>query len=129
MITALGVFLAGSGVFYPFLAPFIGWLGVFVTGSDTASGALFSGMQRVAAVHLHLPPEMLVAAGSSGGVSGKMISPQSIAVATGATGQAGNEGELLRRTIGHSLIFVLIMGVVSYVSSTYLSGVISQFIR
>ena len=83
--------LAGikTGSLFPFFAPILGWLGVFLTGSDTSSNALFCGMQRSTAQAVGMPPELAVAVNSSGGVTGKMISPQSISVATAATGMIG----------------------------------------
>jgi lactate permease len=94
MSSTLGLFLAGTGSFFPFFAPFLGWLGVFLTGSDTSANALFGNLQAVTGQQIGVNPVITVAANSSGGVCGKMISPQSIAVATAATGLVGKEGDL-----------------------------------
>lgn len=112
MLTTLGAGLAAIGFAYPVVSPLIGWLGVFVTGSDTASGALFGGLQKTAATKLELSPEIIVATGSSGGVSGKMISPQSISIAAGVVGETGHEALILKRVIWHSLAFVGIISVI-----------------
>ena len=94
MTTTLGRALAGTGALFPFFSPLLGWLGVFITGSDTSANALFGRLQQVSADQLGLSPVLTVAANSSGGVTAKMISPQSIAVACAATGLVGREPEL-----------------------------------
>jgi len=101
MTTSLGLVFTGTGFFFPFLAPFLGWLGVFLTGSDTSSNVLFGGLQKVTAQHLGIDPLLTGAANSSGGVMGKMISPQSIAVASATTGLVGEEGNLFLFTLRH----------------------------
>jgi lactate permease len=106
------------------LAPFLGWVGVFLTGSDTSSNALFSGVQQRTAQALGLNPVLTVAANSSGGVAAKMISPQSIAVATASTKLVGREGELFRRTVLHSLGIVTIVGVLTYLQAYYLTWMV-----
>lgn len=111
--STLALALASTGVAYPFFSPILGWLGVFLTGSDTSSNALFCGLQANTAHQLGASDTLLVAANTTGGVTGKMISPQSIAVACAATGQVGNESGLLRFTIKHSLFFVVIIGIVT----------------
>lgn len=108
--STLALLLAQTGVFFPFFAPFLGWLGVFLTGSDTSSNALFSSLQANVAHQLNVSPELLVAANTTGGVTGKMISPQSIAVATAATGMVGKESDLFKFTVKHSLIFCSFVG-------------------
>ena len=85
MSSTLGLAFTKTGGLFPFFAPLIGWLGVFLTGSDTSSNALFSSMQRTTATAVGIPPELAVASNAVGGVTGKMISPQSISVATSAT--------------------------------------------
>jgi lactate permease len=88
----LGLWAAGAGPFFAFLAPAIGWLGVAVTGSDTASNALFGGVQVVAANHTGIPANLLAAANASGGVLGKMISAQHLAIAAAVVAIAGARG-------------------------------------
>jgi lactate permease len=126
MSIALGSGLTVSGHFFPFIAPFIGWLGVFITGSDTSSNALFGGIQKTTAQALGIDPTLAVAANTSGGVTGKMISPQSIAVATGAAGLTGQEGTLFRFTILHSLALVTLVGIITYVQAYYMPWMIPQ---
>jgi lactate permease len=126
MSLALGNALTVSGHFFPFIAPFIGWLGVFITGSDTSSNALFGGIQKNTAQALGIDPTLVVAANTSGGVTGKMISPQSIAVATGAAGLTGQEGTLFRFTILHSLALVTLVGIITYLQAYYLPWMIPQ---
>ncbi|MDB5002774.1 MAG: lactate permease [Mucilaginibacter sp.] len=107
--TTIGVLLAQTGVFFPFFAPILGWLGVFITGSDTASTALFAKLQYVTATKIGVAPVVTVAANCSGGVVGKMISPQSIAVAAAAGNLVGKESALFRFTIKHSFIILLFL--------------------
>jgi lactate permease len=107
MSSSMGLALSATGVLFPFFAPILGWLGVFLTGSDTSSNALFGSLQKTTATQLGIDPALTVAANSCGGVCGKMISPQSIAVATAATGLVGQEGNIFRFTVGHSAAMVL----------------------
>ncbi|MCL1076083.1 lactate permease LctP family transporter [Shewanella dokdonensis] len=111
--STLALLLAGSGAAFPFFSPFLGWLGVFLTGSDTSSNALFASLQANTAHQIGVTPDLLVAANTTGGVTGKMISPQSIAVACAATGLVGRESELFRFTLKHSLIFCGFIGVIT----------------
>jgi lactate permease len=101
--------LASSGFLFPFFAPLLGWLGVFITGSDTSSNALFGKLQAATAASIGVDPVVTVAANISGGVVGKMISPQSIAVAAAAGGLVGRESELFRFTVRHSFILLSII--------------------
>jgi lactate permease len=101
--------LAGSGILFPFFAPVLGWLGVFITGSDTSSNALFGKLQATTATSIGVDPIVTVSANVSGGVVGKMISPQSIAVAAAAGGLVGRESELFRFTVKHSFILLSII--------------------
>ena len=101
--------LAASGVLFPFFAPLLGWLGVFITGSDTSANALFGKLQSSTALSIGVDPVVTVAANVSGGVVGKMISPQSIAVAAAAGGLVGRESELFRFTVRHSFILLAII--------------------
>ena len=109
MSSSLGLAFTRTGALFPFFAPILGWLGVFLTGSDTSSNALFSGLQRTTAEAVGVDPHLTVAANSTGGVTGKMISPQSISVATAATGLIGKEGNLFRFTLRHSLAMLLVI--------------------
>jgi len=109
--TTLGLAFANSGVFYPFFGTLMGWLGVALTGSDTASNVLFGGMQKVAAGQLGLSVNLMGAANSSGGVMGKMIDAQSIVVASTATGWFNHEGDILRYVFFHSIALACLVGV------------------
>lgn len=124
MSSTLGLFLAGTGSFFPFFSAFLGWLGVFLTGSDTSANALFGNLQAVTAQQVGVDPVLTVAANSSGGVTGKMISPQSIAVATAATGLVGKEGDLFSFTVMHSLVLAIIVGLMTYAQAYILTWMI-----
>ncbi|MFT8319817.1 MAG: L-lactate permease [Bacillus sp. (in: firmicutes)] len=124
MSTTLGMTLAKTGALFPFFSPFLGWLGVFITGSDTSANLLFGNLQKITAMSVGMDPVLAVAANSSGGVTGKMISPQSIAVACAAVGLAGKESELLRFTIKHSIFLVIIIGIITFLQSNVLSWMI-----
>jgi len=110
--TTLGLAFATTGVFYPFFGTLMGWLGVALTGSDTASNVLFGGMQKVAAEQLGLSPNLMGAANSSGGVMGKMIDAQSIVVASTATKWFDHEGDILRYVFFHSIALACLVGVI-----------------
>jgi lactate permease len=112
MTTCMGMAFTRTGALFPFLSPFLGMLGVFLTGSDTSSNVLFGGLQKVTAEQLGMSPLLTCAANTSGGVMGKMISPQSIAVACAATGLVGEEGNLFRFTVKHALFLTFVMGVI-----------------
>jgi lactate permease len=114
----LGLWIAGAGGILAFLSSIIGWLGVAVTGSDTSSNSLFGALQVSAAKEAGLDPTLLAAANSSGGVLGKMISPQNLAIGAAAVGLGGREGELFRRVLGWSIVLLLIMCVLVYLQST-----------
>jgi lactate permease len=109
MTSHLGRLLAETGGFFAFLSPILGWIGVAVTGSDTSANALFGALQVQAAVNAGLDPVLLAAANSSGGVMGKMVSPQNLAIAAAAVGMAGREGELFRKVFGWSMLLLLLM--------------------
>ena len=126
MTTTLGRSLAGTGALFPVFSPLLGWLGVFITGSDTSANALFGRLQQVSADQLGLSPVLTVAANSSGGVTAKMISPQSIAVACAATGLVGREPELLRFTLPHSLIMVALLGAMTWLQATWLAWMVPK---
>ena len=108
----LALALAHTGQAFTFFSPFLGWIGVFLTGSDTSANALFGALQATTAHQLGLPPVLTVAANTTGGVTGKMISPQSIAIACAAVGLAGKESDLFRFTVKHSLVFAAIIGII-----------------
>jgi lactate permease len=118
----LGLWAAGAGGVFAFLSALIGWLGVAVTGSDTSSNALFGALQVTAAKDAGLSETLLAAANSSGGVLGKMISPQNLAIGAAAVGLAGNEGDLFRKVLGWSLVLILAMCVLVYLQSTDVLG-------
>lgn len=109
--------LAATGVLFPFFAPLLGWLGVFITGSDTSSNALFGKLQAATATSIGVDPVVTVAANISGGVVGKMISPQSIAVAAAAGNLIGRESELFRFTVKHSFIMLFFISVIVLVQA------------
>ena len=110
MATALGLAFAATGAAFPFFSALLGWLGVFMTGSDTSANVLFGKLQAETATNLGISPVIAVSANSVGGVCGKMISPQSIAVAAVAVGMPGRESEIFRFTIVHSLILAAVVG-------------------
>ena len=112
MAITLGYAFASTGWLFPFFAAFLGWLGVFMTGSDTSTNALFGKLQAVTADQLGINPLVTVNANTCGGVCGKMISPQSISVATAATHMVGKESEIFRFTLKHSLILTTVVGII-----------------
>jgi len=117
MSATLGLAFTSTGHFFPFFAPILGWIGVCLTGSDTSSNALFGNLQKTAAEQLGIDPHLTVAANSTGGVAGKMISPQSISVATAATGWIGHESDIFRFTLKHSVAMVLFISVLCYLQA------------
>ena len=112
MDAVLGLAFTRTGWFFPFFGAYIGWLGVALTGSDTASNALFGGLQRITAQQLNLSPILMCATNSAGGVMGKMIDAQSICIATAATNQVGNEGSIFRFVFWHSVALAAVIGVI-----------------
>ncbi|NHX03016.1 L-lactate permease [Pseudomonas koreensis] len=106
----MGLAFAATGVFYPMFGTLLGWLGVALTGSDTASNVLFGGLQRVTSEQLGISPVLMAAANSSGGVMGKMVDAQSIVVASTATRWYGHEGEILRYVFFHSIVLAILVG-------------------
>jgi lactate permease len=118
----LGAALAQTGSLFAFLAPILGWIGVAVTGSDTSANALFGALQVQTAAGAGLDPVLLAAANSSGGVLGKMISPQNLAIAAAAVGMAGREGELFRKVFGWSVTLLLFMCVIVVLQATPVLG-------
>jgi lactate permease len=117
MSSTLGLAFTSTGALFPFFSPILGWVGVFLTGSDTSSNALFGAMQKTAAEQIGVDPALTVAANSSGGVCGKMISPQSISVATAATGLVGEESTIFRFALPHSIAMIVIMSVLTYLQA------------
>jgi len=113
MTATLGAVFTIAGPVYPFISPLLGWLGVFITGSDTSSNALFCNLQRVTAEATGVNPVLTVAANTTGGCAAKMISPQSLAVATSSTGLSGQESALFRFTLPHSILFVVFIGLIT----------------
>ncbi len=108
----LGLAFTRTGWFYPFFGTFLGWLGVALTGSDTASNTLFGSLQRITSQQLGIDPILMCAANSAGGVMGKMVDAQSITIATAATEQVGNEGIIFRFVVWHSVALGAIVGVI-----------------
>jgi lactate permease len=121
MMLALAATLAKTGATFHFLSPVLGWLGVFITGSDTAANNLFGPLQFETAKTVSMDPVLALAANASGGVTGKMISPQSIAVACASVGLSGKESNLFRFTIKHSFILLLFLCLITFLQSNILS--------
>ena len=119
---SLGAWLAGTGGLFVLLSPILGWLGVGVTGSDTSANALFGALQVQTAAKAGLDPVLLAAANSSGGVLGKMISPQNLAIAAAAVGMMGREGDIFRKVIGWSLVLLALMCLIVVLQSTAILG-------
>ncbi|HVS51859.1 MAG TPA: lactate permease LctP family transporter [Opitutaceae bacterium] len=127
--TTMGLALATTGIFYPFFSPLIGWLGVALTGSDTSSNVLFGNLQKVTAQQLGLPPVLMAASNSSGGVMGKMIDAQSIVVASVATGgheDSPDAGTVLRAVFWHSVALALLMGALVTLQTYCWPGVVPK---
>jgi len=118
----IGNWIAATGAFFAFLSPVLGWLGTAVTGSDTSANALFATLQQAGAERAGLDPTLLVAANTTGGVVGKMISPQNLTIAATAVGIPGREGDLFRYLIRWSLGMILFMCVLVYLQSTPVLG-------
>jgi lactate permease len=119
---ALGAWLAGTGGLFAVLSPILGWIGVAVTGSDTSANALFGALQVQTAGQAGLDPVLMAAANSSGGVLGKMVSPQNLAIAAAAVGMAGREGDIFRKVIGWSLVMLVLMCVIVGLQATPVLG-------
>ena len=120
----IGTWIAGAGVLFAFLSPILGWLGTAVTGSDTSANALFATLQQTAATKAGIDPVLLVAANSSGGVVGKMISPQNLTIAATAVGLLGQESAIFRRVIWWSLGMLVVMCLLVGLQSTVLSWMV-----
>ena len=124
MMSALGRALAATGPAFPLLSPAIGWLGVLMTGSDTASNVVFGRLQATTATAAGMPPILAAAANTVGGTAGKMVSPQSIAVACAASGLAGREGELLRKALPLSLALCGLVGLATVAAASVAPGIV-----
>ncbi|WP_334083125.1 L-lactate permease [Helicobacter typhlonius] len=124
MSATLGIAFAKTGDLFAFFSPVIGWLGVFITGSDTSSNLLFGPLQQVTAQELGIKETLFLAANSVGGVVGKMISPQSIAIACAAVGLVGKESELFRFTLKYSIAFIILIGIWTAIIAMFLSSII-----
>src|SRR5262249_14379170 len=122
----LGVAFASTGILYPFFAPLLGWLGVFLTGTDAGSNALFGSLQKITATQIHNPPisafpdltlgqaqVLICTSNSTGGVMGKMIDAQSIVVATAATNQLGREADIFKAVVWHSIFLACLVGLIT----------------
>jgi len=120
----LGLAFAGTGVLYPFFGTLLGWLGVALTGSDTASNVLFGNLQKITSEQLGLSPILMGAANSSGGVMGKMIDAQSIVVASTATNWFGHEGTILRFVFWHSIVLACLVGLLVMAQAYIFTGMI-----
>jgi len=118
----IGNWIAATGAFFAFLSPILGWLGTAVTGSDTSANALFATLQQAAAERAGLDPTLLVAANTTGGVVGKMISPQNLTIAATAVGIMGREGDLFRYLIRWGFGMILFMCVLVYLQSAPVLG-------
>jgi len=127
MSLTLGLALAGTGTLFPFFSPVLGWIGVFITGSDTSSNAMFCKLQATTAEAIGVDPLVTVAANASGGVTGKMISPSSIATAAGAVGLVGKESDLFRFTLRHSFIMLFIIAVVTLLQAYVFTEIIPDY--
>ena len=123
MTSTLGLALAATGAAFPFFSAVVGWLGVFLTGSDTSANALFGNLQVVTANALGLNPILTASVNSAAGVMGKMISIQSIAVAVVATGMSSaDESRLFRFTIKHSVLLMAVMGMIAVIFAYVVPG-------
>jgi lactate permease len=126
MAYTLGVGVASVGAIFPLLSAGLGWLAVFLSGSDTSGNALFGNLQVVAARQLNLSPVLMAATNSSGGVLGKMISPQNITTGTSTTGMGGREGEVFARTFKHSLVLTVLLGLLVLAQQHLFPGIIPK---
>jgi lactate permease len=127
MSIAMAVALASTGVLFPFFSPILGWLGVFLTGSDTSSNALFCKLQYSSAESLGVDPVVTVSANASGGVTGKMISPQSIAIGAAAVGLVGKESDLFRFTVKHSFIMLFIICLLTFAQAYLIQWIVPGY--
>jgi lactate permease len=125
MTASLAIAFAKTGAIFPFVAAFLGWLGVFLTGSDTSSNTLFGPLQAQTAQQLgNVSPILTAGTNSSGGVMGKMISPQNLSVGAAGVNKVGAEGEIFRRVIGYSLILTSAVGIVAMIEAYVIPGIV-----
>ena len=125
MTSSLAIAFSKTGVIFPFVAAFLGWLGVFLTGSDTSSNTLFGPLQAQTAQQLHnVSPILTAGTNSSGGVMGKMISPQNLSVGAAGVNRVGAEGDIFRRVIGYSLILTSAMGILAMIEAYVIPGIV-----
>lgn len=122
--TSIGVWMAGTGAAYAFISPILGWIGTAVTGSDTSANALFAKLQQTAALNAGIDPSLTVAANTAGGVVGKLISPQNLAIAATAAGIPNQESAILRKVMGWSVLLLLILCCLVYLQSGILAGML-----
>jgi lactate permease len=127
MSVTMAMALASTGALFPFFSPVLGWLGVFLTGSDTSSNALFCRLQHTTSNSIGVDPLIAVAANASGGVTGKMISPQSIAIGAAAAGLVGKEGELFRFTLKHSFIMLFLLCVITFMQAYIITWIVPEY--
>ena len=125
----LGLGVASTGLLFPLVSPFLGWIAVFLSGSDTSGNALFGNLQVVAANQLGLNPVLFAATNSSGGVMGKMISPQNISTGATVTDLKGKEGVVFARTFKHSIALTLLLGVLVLLQQYVMPWMISTFLK
>jgi lactate permease len=126
MTSSMALALAGTGALFPFFSAFLGMLGVFVTGSDTSSNTLFGPLQATTARISGLDPILAAATNASGGVMGKMISPQNLAVGAAGVGRVGSEGLILRRTLATSLILTGLIGLLAMLQAYVATAMIPR---
>jgi lactate permease len=126
MTYTLGAGVAALGPLFPLASAFLGWVAVMLTGSDTSGNALFGNLQVVAAHQLNLNPVLFAATNSSGGVMGKMISPQNIATGVSVTDLKGQEGRVFARTFKHSVIMTALLGVIVLIEQYLVPGIIPR---
>ena len=124
MAYTLGASLAGMGKLFPLVSGFLGWIACFLSGSDTATNLLFGNLQVAAAHQIGVSPILLAATNSSGAVTGKMISPQNIAVGVTTVGLVGHEGDVVRSTLGHSLLLALLLSLIALAQAYWLRWMI-----
>lgn len=127
MSITMAVALAGTGAMFPFFSPILGWLGVFLTGSDTSSNALFCKLQASAADAIGVDPVVTVSANASGGVTGKMISPQSIAIGAAAVGLVGKESDLFRFTVKHGFLMLFVVCLLTVMQAYWIPWIIPAY--
>lgn len=127
MSVTIALALSSTGMLFPFFAPVLGWLGVFLTGSDTSSNALFCKLQHATAMEIGVDPVVTVASNATGGVTGKMISPQSIAVGTASTGLVGKESDLFRFAFKHSFIMLSVVCIITFLQAYLFTWIIPDY--